>query len=177
MFSKINQYIISTPELIRFLIIVVAFIFSYHFFVFYIWKPTKKKLLFWQIVLYFVFVIAVYYRLQKFYPDKFKYIFGTIYIHRIYEMFWIPFVNQTVLPAVFLIFAVLVFKKYLIHKFSTKKQLKHGPQFSPTKDTFGIVIGNFDRTVLPEHIRNFVPYSTKPLILPFSMNIYASFIV
>ena len=165
---KINQYIIGTPEIIRFLIIVISFIFTYHFFTFYISKPHKKKILFWQIVLYFVFVISGYYILQKCYSVEFEYIFDTIYMQRIYEMFWIPFLNQTVFPSILLTLTVFVFKKYLILKISPKKILKHGPQFTATSNNNGIVIGLFDRTVLPEHIRNFSSYSTKPLVLPFN---------
>lgn len=166
--STINHFVINTPELIQFLIIVISFVFIYHFFVFYLWKPVRKKLLFWQVVFYFTVVIVGYYILQKYYPDRFEYIFGTIYIQRLHKIFWIPFLNQIALPAIFLIVIIFIFEKYLIRRLSGIKAVKHGPLFTSTKDNIGIVIGKFDRSVLPGHIQNFAPYSTKSLILPFN---------
>ncbi|MDD5688539.1 MAG: type IV secretion system DNA-binding domain-containing protein [Elusimicrobia bacterium] len=163
---KIIVYYTSLPDIAKFMILILSAFFVYHFFVFYLWKPPKKKLFFWQFAVYFSILILGFYILKNFYYTSYKTVFETIYMERIINMFWKPFLNDTIY-APLLVVVTVIFKTFFLYKLNPKT-LKHGPVFIPTGDTNGIKVGNFSRDVLPEHIREFAKHSTKPLILPFN---------
>lgn len=54
------------------------------------------------------------------------------------------------------------------HRLS-KKEARHGPDFRPQKkNKNGIVVGKFDRKVLPKQVRIFAPATTADIAIPFN---------
>jgi hypothetical protein len=148
-------------------IAIVQFLVIYRFYVFFILKPAKKNLVFWQIVGYFFVAGGGYYYLRVYKPEIFREYFFNIYALKLNSLILQPAVEAAFyLPLVTA--AVLVFRHFFLHKIFPEKNLKHGPTFVPTtaKETEGIYIGDYTRDVLPPHIRAFTRHYKKKLVIP-----------
>lgn len=154
---------------IKLAIAILQFLVIYRFYVFYILKPAKKTIIFWQIVGYFVLAGSGYYYLRNFRPAIFAEYFYSIYALKIYGAVIAPAIDHAFYLPLFT-GAVLVFRHYFLYKIFPEKSLKHGPDFIPTEspDNDGVYVGNFDQDVLPPHVRGFTRRFTNKLIIPYN---------
>ncbi|MFA6294417.1 MAG: type IV secretion system DNA-binding domain-containing protein [Victivallales bacterium] len=146
---------------------VLQLLIIYHFYVFYILQPSRKKLIFWQMVLYVALAAAGYSYLLRSRPDIYASYFRTNYAATLYRWILAPGLDAAFyLPL--LTSAVLVFQTNFLHRLFPEKHLKHGPSFVPTKspEEGGIYVGDFDQGVLPPHVRGFSRRFTDKLIIP-----------
>ena len=79
-----------------------------------------------------------------------------------------PLLNKLLI--ILLAIAVITFIIWLIFRSKPIRGLKHGPRFTTrAKSQDGIVVGSYDTDVLPKHVRQYVPYSTAPVIIPYNL--------
>lgn len=143
-------------------------LYIFHFYVFYLLKPQKKKLIFWQTVVYAALITGGYYYLRYLQPEIFNPYFLAI-VDKLEIYLLAPALNKAFyLPAITLV--VVFFRYFLISYLFPDKQLKHGPDFIPTDapDQAGVYVGDFSQDVLPEHIRGFTRRFTNKLIIPYN---------
>ena len=153
---------------IKIVIAILQLLIIYYFYVFYILKPTRKQLVFWQVVFYFTLTGGGYFYLRRFRADIYSGFFQTEYAAKMYHLIVAPALDAAFyLPLLTL--AVLIFQTSFLYKLFPEKQLKHGPAFIPTKfsETGGIHVGDFDQKVLPPHVRGFTRRFTDKLIIPY----------
>jgi len=70
----------------KIVIAILQLLIIYHFYVFYILKPARKQLVFWQVVVYFTLTGGGYFYLRCFRPDIYSYFFQTGYAAKIYSL-------------------------------------------------------------------------------------------
>lgn len=139
----------------------------YHFLVFYILNPARKKIIFWQIVTYVCLSAGGYYYLRSCKPAIYAEYFNNEYARKLYSGLLRPALAWAFYLPLFTA-ALLVLKHYFLHRMFPEKNLKHGPDFVPTiaGDLDGIYVGDFDRDVLPPHVRGFARRYKNRLIIP-----------
>jgi len=150
-------------------IAILQFLVIYRFYVYYILKPAKKAIIFWQIVGYFIVAGAGYYYLRNFQPAIFAEYFYSVYAVKLYSLILAPAMDHAFYLPLFT-GTVLVFRHYFLYKIFPEKSLKHGPDFVPTESQAndGVYVGDFNQDVLPPHVRGFTRRFTNKLIIPYN---------
>lgn len=154
---------------VKIIIAALQLVYLYHFYVFQVLKPTKKKLIFWQVIVYLAALGGGYYYLSNFRPAIYAEYFQNEFALKCITLLVRPGLEAAYYLPLFTL-AVYITQVFFLVYFFPDKTLKHGPDFIPTvgAEEDGVYIGDFDRDVLPQHVRGFTRQFKNKLVIPYN---------
>lgn len=167
-----NNFLIAPylrlPSFYKLIIFLLLFIFTYHFFVFFIWRPSKKKLLFWQVIIYIAMLCSIYLlRFINYY--YYQLLFESGYSRKIYYYLIRPSIHSGTVVLIICVVSIVIVRLFFKQLLIKKKKLVHGPVFNhpDVSQDKGFPIGRYLRDVLPGHISEFASGGNKDILVPF----------
>ncbi|MFH1414910.1 MAG: type IV secretion system DNA-binding domain-containing protein [Elusimicrobiota bacterium] len=159
---------LNLPPAQKFFIFLLLFIFTYHFFVFFIWRPSKKKLLFWQVIVYIAGLWGIF--LLKFINYRYyQLLFESKYSHRVYYYLIRPCIHSATAVLAACAISIIIVRLFFKQQLVKKKKLVHGPLFNnpdAPRDE-GFPAGKYTRKVLPGQISEFASGGNRDILIPF----------